>query len=63
MYGGFIVTRDGVRLLEYNARFGDPEAMNILPLLKTDFVDICKAIINGTLKDLDVEFEKKSHCL
>jgi len=40
MYGGFIVTREGVRLLEYNARFGDPEAMNILPLLKTDFVDI-----------------------
>jgi len=60
MYGGFIVTRDGVRLLEYNARFGDPEAMNILPLLKTDFVDICRAIINGTLKDLDVEFEKKA---
>jgi len=60
MYGGFIVTRDGVRLLEYNARFGDPEAMNILPLLKTDFVDICRAIINGTLKDIDIEFEKKA---
>ena len=60
MYGGFIVTRDGVRLLEYNARFGDPEAMNILPLLKTDFVDICRAIIDGTLKDLSIEFEKKA---
>ncbi|MBW2559058.1 MAG: phosphoribosylamine--glycine ligase [Deltaproteobacteria bacterium] len=60
MYGGFIVTRDGVRLLEYNARFGDPEAMNILPLLKTDFVDICRAIIDGTLKDLNIEFEKKA---
>ncbi|MEA1970652.1 MAG: phosphoribosylamine--glycine ligase, partial [Thermodesulfobacteriota bacterium] len=60
MYGGFIVTRDGVRLLEYNARFGDPEAMNILPLLKTDFVDICGAVINGTLKDMDIEFERKA---
>ncbi len=60
MYGGFIVTRDGVRLLEYNARFGDPEAMNILPLLKTDFVDICRAIIDGTLNDMNMEFEKKA---
>lgn len=60
MYGGFIVTRDGVRLLEYNARFGDPEAMNILPLLKTDFVDICRAVIDGTLKDMDIEFKRKA---
>ena len=60
MYGGFIVTREGVRLLEYNARFGDPEAMNILPLLKTDFVDICRAVIDGTLKDLNMEFENKA---
>ena len=60
MYGGFIVTRQGVRLLEYNARFGDPEAMNILPLLKTDFVDICRAVIDGTLKDTDIEFENKA---
>ncbi|MBW2631298.1 MAG: phosphoribosylamine--glycine ligase [Deltaproteobacteria bacterium] len=60
MYGGFIVTRDGVRLLEYNARFGDPEAMNILPLLKTDFVDICRAVIDGTLKDMNIEFERKA---
>ena len=60
MYGGFIVTKDGVKLLEYNARFGDPEAMNILPLLKTDFVDICQAIIGGTLKDIDIEFEEKA---
>ncbi|MEA2014267.1 MAG: phosphoribosylamine--glycine ligase [Thermodesulfobacteriota bacterium] len=60
MYGGFIVTSDGVRLLEYNARFGDPEAMNILPLLKTDFVDICRAVIDGTLKELNIEFEEKA---
>lgn len=60
MYGGFMVTRAGVRLLEYNARFGDPEAMNILPLLKTDFVSICRAIIDGTLARLPIEFEKKA---
>lgn len=60
MYGGFIVTRDGVRLIEYNARFGDPEVMNILPLLKTDFVDLNEAIINGTLDELDIEFENKA---
>ncbi len=60
MYGGFIATASGVRLIEYNARFGDPEVMNVLPLLKTDFVDLCEAIIFGTLADLKVEFEHKA---
>ena len=60
MYGGFIATKNGVRLIEYNARFGDPEAMNVLPLLKTDFVDICEAMINGTLDQAPVEFEKRA---
>ena len=57
MYGGFIATKDGARLLEYNARFGDPEAMNILPLLKTDFVEICRHIIAGKLDKLKIECE------
>ena len=60
MYGGFIATKNGVKLLEYNARFGDPEAMNILPLLKTDFVEICRHIIAGTLDKLKIEFEQKA---
>jgi phosphoribosylamine---glycine ligase len=60
MYGGFIATKNGVKLLEYNARFGDPEAMNILPLLKTDFVDICRHIIDGTLDTLKIEFDQKA---
>ena len=60
MYGGFIATKDGVKLLEYNARFGDPEAMNILPLLKTDFVEICRHIIAGTLDKLNIDFEPKA---
>jgi phosphoribosylamine--glycine ligase len=60
MYGGFIATKNGAKLLEYNARFGDPEAMNILPLLKTDFVIICRHIIDGTLDKLKIEFESKA---
>ena len=60
MYGGFIATKTGVKLLEYNARFGDPEAMNILPLLKTDFVEICRHIIAGTLDTIKIEFEHKA---
>ena len=60
MYGGFMSTRSGVKLIEYNARFGDPEAMNILPLLRTDFIDVCRAIIDGQLDRLDIVFEKKA---
>lgn len=60
MYGGFIATANGVRLIEYNARFGDPEAMNVLPILKTNYVDVCEAIINGDLNNLSVEFENKA---
>jgi len=60
MYGGFMITASGVKLIEYNARFGDPEAMNILPLLRTDFIDVCRAIIDGTLHRLDIAFEKKA---
>ena len=58
MYGGFIAVRNGVRLIEYNARFGDPEAMNALSLLETDFVDVCLATINGTLDELKIKFSK-----
>jgi phosphoribosylamine--glycine ligase len=60
MYGGFIAVKNGVRLIEYNARLGDPEAMNALSLLETDFVDICQAIIDGTLDQLDIKFAKKA---
>lgn len=63
LYGGFIAVKNGVRLIEYNARFGDPEAMNMLGLLKTDFIDICEAIIAGTLNELNVEFERKATVL
>ncbi|NQT96164.1 MAG: phosphoribosylamine--glycine ligase, partial [Candidatus Marinimicrobia bacterium] len=49
LYGGFITTEDGVKLIEYNARFGDPEGLNVLAILESDFVAICQSIVNGTL--------------
>lgn len=60
MYGGFMAVANGVRLIEYNARFGDPESLNVLPILKTDFVEICEAIIAGRLNKINVEFEPKA---
>ena len=59
LYGGYIKTAKGIKLIEFNARLGDPEAMNALPLLKTNFIDICMGIINGNLKS-DIEFEKQA---
>jgi phosphoribosylamine--glycine ligase len=59
LYGGFIATRSGTRLIEYNARFGDPEAMNILPLLETDFVELCLAVANGRLNTVFPTFRAK----
>jgi len=56
LYGGFMATREGVRLIEYNARFGDPECLNLLTLLTSDFAAICHAIVNGTLADVPVTF-------
>ena len=60
LYGGFMATRDGIRLLEYNARFGDPETMNVLSLLETDLVDICEAIIEEKLHELPIRFQRKA---
>jgi phosphoribosylamine--glycine ligase len=57
LFGGFMLTRNGVRLLEYNCRFGDPESLNVLTLLDTDFAEICLAIVNGTLRDLPIRFK------
>ncbi len=60
MYGGFMATAQGVRLIEYNARFGDPEAENALPILNTNFIHICEAIISQDLKNLPINFLKKA---
>jgi phosphoribosylamine--glycine ligase len=59
LYGQYMKTAKGIKLIEFNARFGDPEAMNVLPLLKTNFIDICMGIINGNLSS-NIEFENKA---
>lgn len=58
LYGGFISTAGGVRLIEYNARFGDPEAMNVLPLLQGDFVQIALDAATGRLSPAAVGFAR-----
>ncbi|MBT3300290.1 MAG: phosphoribosylamine--glycine ligase [Candidatus Marinimicrobia bacterium] len=60
LYGGFMATTNGVKLIEYNARFGDPEAMNVLPLLESDFIELCHRIADGTLDQMDVKFANKA---
>ncbi|TLZ54755.1 MAG: phosphoribosylamine--glycine ligase [Methanobacteriota archaeon] len=59
LYGGFMATRDGVMLLEYNARFGDPEAMNVLPILEEDFLALCERLVDGNLPTA-ARFAKKA---
>jgi len=60
LYGGFMATREGVKLIEYNARFGDPECLNLLTLLETDFVAVCRTIVEQMLSDVSVEFARKA---
>lgn len=63
IYGQFMATADGVKLIEINARFGDPENMNVLSLLRSDFVGLGVAALSGSLKGFSVEFEKKATVL
>ncbi|MBI4416102.1 MAG: phosphoribosylamine--glycine ligase, partial [Euryarchaeota archaeon] len=58
-YGGFIATASGVRVLEFNARFADPECMNVLPLVEGDFAEACERIATGVLK-ANVFFARKA---
>ncbi len=60
LYGGFMATKDGVKLIEYNARFGDPEAMNVLSILDSDFFEICSLIAEGGLGQINVNFKNKA---
>jgi phosphoribosylamine--glycine ligase len=50
----------GPKVIEYNARFGDPEAMNVLPLLQGDFVEICTAVTEGRLGEVDASFANRA---
>jgi phosphoribosylamine--glycine ligase len=57
IYFGLMLTPNGMRVIEYNARFGDPETQVILPRLKTDLLDIFEACVDGTLDQLKIEWE------
>ncbi|EGD51500.1 phosphoribosylamine/glycine ligase [Thermoanaerobacter ethanolicus JW 200] len=63
LYAGLMLTKEGPKVLEFNARFGDPETQVVLPLLKTDLIDIMEATIEGKLDKIQIEWEdKKAVC-
>ncbi len=57
IFFGLMLTEKGPRVLEYNARFGDPEAQVVLPRMKNDLIEVMEACINGTLDQIDLQFE------
>jgi phosphoribosylamine--glycine ligase len=57
IFFGLMLTADGPKVLEYNARFGDPEAQVVLPRMKNDMVEVVEACIDGTLDQIDLQFE------
>ena len=57
IFFGLMLTEKGPRVLEYNARFGDPEAQVVLPRMKNDLVEVCEACIDGKLDEVDLQFE------
>ena len=57
IFSGLMLTEDGPKVLEYNARFGDPETQVVLPRMKNDIVDVFEACIDGTLDQIDLQFE------
>jgi phosphoribosylamine--glycine ligase len=58
IYAGLMLTSAGPKVLEYNCRFGDPEAQSVLPLLETSLVEVCEAVIEGRLSRLEIEWKK-----
>ena len=57
IFFGLMLTPEGPKVLEYNARFGDPEAQVVLPRMKNDIIDVFEACIDGTLDQIDLQFE------
>ena len=57
IFFGLMLTEKGPKVLEYNARFGDPEAQVVIPRMKNDMVEVCQACIDGTLDQIELEFE------
>ncbi|MCD7775926.1 MAG: phosphoribosylamine--glycine ligase, partial [Firmicutes bacterium] len=62
LYFGLMITKDGPKVIEYNCRFGDPETQVVLPLLKSDLLDIMISVSDGTLSECAVEFEDAYSC-
>jgi phosphoribosylamine--glycine ligase len=62
LYGGIIFTARGPQVIEFNCRLGDPEAQVVLPLLKTDILDIFEAGVNGTIGEIKVEVDDRAAC-
>ncbi len=60
IFFGLMLTEDGPKVLEYNARFGDPEAQVVLPRLQNDIIDVMEACVDGTLGDLDLQFSDEA---
>lgn len=60
LYFGLMITGDGPKLLEYNVRLGDPETQVLLPLIKSDIVNVCEAIIEGKLSDFPLQLSQDS---
>ena len=60
IFFGLMLTEDGPKVLEYNARFGDPETQVVLPRMKTDLVEVFEACVEGTLDQVDLEFEENA---
>jgi phosphoribosylamine--glycine ligase len=60
LYPGIMVTPDGPKVLEFNCRFGDPEAQALLPRLKTDLLEVCLAVANNRLHELEVEWSEQA---
>lgn len=57
IFFGLMLTEDGPKVLEYNARFGDPEAQSVLPRMKNDIIDVMEACVDGALDQITLEFE------
>ncbi len=57
IFFGLMLTEKGPKVLEYNARFGDPEAQVVIPRMKNDMIEVCEACIDGTLDQINLEFE------
>ncbi len=60
IFFGLMLTEEGPKVLEYNARFGDPEAQVVLPRMKNDIIDVMEACVNGTLDQIDLQFEENA---